>query len=74
MVAFSLCVQFFTLCAAVITLVTVNVNRRRLDMVIGNSSQSLDVRLSQLTQSYDEMAHSVAELEIAVTAIIEKIE
>jgi hypothetical protein len=63
-----------TLCAAIVMLAATNINRRRLDAMIGtNSSKSLERRLMELSEAHEELAASVNELKLTVQTILSRL-
>jgi hypothetical protein len=64
-------VGFATLGVAIVMLAATNINRRRLDSMIGtNSSKSLEQRLMELSKAHEELAASVSELKLTVQTIL----
>jgi hypothetical protein len=67
-------VSVATLCVAIVMLAATNINRCRLDAMIGKkSSESLEQRLMGLAKSHEELAASVTELKTIVQSIVEKL-
>jgi hypothetical protein len=64
-----------TLYTAIVMLAATNINRRRLDAMIGNkSSDSLEQRLIGLSESHKQLASCVGDLRVTVHSILTKLE
>jgi hypothetical protein len=70
----SLTVWLGTLCVSIVMLAVTNINKRRLDSMIGNKcTESLEQRLFGLSKSHEDLVTSVAGLKLTIQSILEKL-
>jgi hypothetical protein len=70
----SLSIGLGALCVSIVMLAVTNMNKRRLDSMIGNKcNESLEQRLLGLAKSHEDLATSVVELQHTIQSILNKL-